>query len=79
MAVALLTTLYGSMVANIFALPLADKLKVRSSEESLAMTVCLEGVIGIVQGDHPASIDEKLRAFVPPKDRVAAKADEKAA
>ena len=67
MAVALLTTLYGSMVSNIFALPLADKLKLRSTEEGLNMNVCLEGVIGIVQGEHPASIDEKLKAFVSPK------------
>ena len=72
MAVALLTTLYGAMIANMFALPLAEKLKVRSKEEILNMSVCLEGVLGIVQGEHPASIDEKLRAFIGPKDRKAA-------
>lgn len=71
MAVAILTTLYGAMIANIFALPLADKLKVRSKEEVLNMSVCLEGVIGIVQGEHPASIDEKLKAFIDPKARAA--------
>jgi chemotaxis protein MotA len=71
MAVAILTTLYGAMVANMFALPLADKLKVRTKEEVLNMTVCLEGVIGIVQGEHPASIDEKLKAFLDPKSRAA--------
>ncbi len=70
MAVAILTTLYGAMIANMFALPLSDKLKIRTKEEVLAMTVCLEGVIGIVQGDHPASIDEKLKAFLAPKLRV---------
>ncbi len=69
MAVAILTTLYGAMIANMFALPLADKLKVRSSEEILNMTVCLEGVLGVVQGEHPASIDEKLKAFIPPASR----------
>ena len=72
MAVAILTTLYGALIANIFALPLADKLKVRSKEEVLNMTVCLEGVVGIVQGEHPASIDEKLKAFLEPKARAKA-------
>jgi chemotaxis protein MotA len=72
MAVAILTTLYGAMIANMFALPLADKLKVRSKEEILNMSVCLEGVLGIVQGEHPASIDEKLKAFIGPKSRKAA-------
>ncbi len=76
MAIALLTTLYGSLLANVFCLPLADKLKVRSAEEQLSMHVCLEGVIGIVQGDHPGSIDEKLKAFIAPKLR---KSEEKAA
>lgn len=73
MATALLTTLYGALVANLFALPLSDKLKVRSSEEILNMTVCLEGVLGIVQGEHPASIDEKLKAYVAPRQRQSAK------
>jgi chemotaxis protein MotA len=72
MAVAILTTLYGAVIANLFALPLADKLKVRSREEVLNMTVCFEGVIGIVQGEHPASIDEKLKAFLDPKTRAKA-------
>ncbi len=72
MAVALLTTFYGAVIANLFALPLADKLKVRAEDESLTMRVCLEGVLGIVQGEHPASIDEKLKAFISPKMRAAA-------
>jgi chemotaxis protein MotA len=72
MAVAILTTLYGALIANVFAMPLADKLKVRSREEVLNMTVCMEGVIGIVQGEHPASIDEKLKAFIDPKSRAKA-------
>lgn len=74
MAVAILTTLYGAMIANMFALPLADKLKVRSKEEILNMTVCLEGIVGIVQGEHPASIDEKLKAFLEPKSRASKEA-----
>jgi chemotaxis protein MotA len=78
MAVALLTTMYGAFIANVFALPLADKLKVRSGEEVLNMNVCMEGVIGIVQGEHPASIDEKLKAFIPPGKRDAGKKAEPA-
>lgn len=74
MAVALLTTLYGALLAYLFALPLADKLKVRTSEELLNMSVCLEGVLGIVQGEHPTSIDEKLKAFVAPRHRAVEKA-----
>ncbi len=70
MAVAILTTLYGAMIANMIALPLADKLKVRSQEERLIMTLCLEGVLGVVQGEHPASIDEKLNAFIPARQRA---------
>jgi chemotaxis protein MotA len=79
MATALLTTLYGALIANIFALPLSDKLKVRSNEEVLNMTVCLEGVLGIVQGEHPASIDEKLKAYIAPRQRQREKDKDKAA
>jgi chemotaxis protein MotA len=71
MAIALLTTLYGAVLAYLVALPLADKLKVRSQEELLNMTLCLEGVLGLVQGEHPASIDERLKAFIAPKLRGA--------
>ena len=72
MAVALLTTLYGALIANVVCLPLADKLKIRSKEEALTMSICLEGVIGMVQGDNPNSIDQSLKAFIAPKLRVEA-------
>lgn len=71
MAVALLTTLYGALLANVVALPLADKLKVRSSEELMAMSVCIEGAIGLSQGDNPGAIDQKLKAFLAPSLREA--------
>jgi len=71
MAVALLTTLYGALISNVVCLPLADKLKVRSSEEVLSMMVCLEGVIGIAQGSNPSSIDQQLKGFLAPKLRNA--------
>ena len=66
MAVALLTTLYGALLANVVALPLADKLKVRSREELLAMSVCMEGSIGLSDGDNPGAIDQRLKAFLAP-------------
>ena len=53
MAVALLTTHYGALLANAICLPLADKLKVRSQEELLRMVVCMEGVLGMVNGENP--------------------------
>jgi chemotaxis protein MotA len=65
MAVALLTTLYGLIVANVFCWPLAQRLGQRSSEELLAKTIALEGVLGIQAGDHPQVLLQKLRAYVP--------------
>ena len=67
MAVALLTTLYGALLANVICLPLADKLKVRSQEEALNMMVCLEGVLGMVSGENPNQISLKLKSFLAPK------------
>lgn len=70
MALALLTTLYGAIIANVFCIPLADKLQVRSQEELLSMQVCLDGVLGIVDGLNPRSLDEQLKTFISPKARV---------
>ncbi len=79
MAVAILTTLYGAIIQNLFANPLVDKLKMRSEQEIANMVVCLEGVLGIVQGEHPASIEERLKAFLPPKLRDTEKKEKAAA
>jgi len=65
MAVALLTTLYGLVVANVFCLPLARRLSQRSSEELLSKTIALEGVLAIQAGDLPRVVAQKLRAYVP--------------
>jgi chemotaxis protein MotA len=70
MALALLTTLYGALVSNVFCLPLADKLKVRSQEEVLAMTLCTEAIVGIAQGDNPRAIEQALTSFIAPKLRT---------
>ena len=66
MAVALLTTLYGSIFANMIALPLADKLGLRSEEELLLKTIVLKGVMSIQSGDNPRIVEQKLKTFLPP-------------
>lgn len=69
MAVALLTTFYGALMANIMFIPLAGKLKVRSQEEILIKEVAIEGVMSIQSGDNPRILEQKLLAFLPPKIR----------
>ncbi len=69
MAVALLTTFYGALIANLLCLPFAKKLEERSREECHVMEVVMEGVISILNGEHPSVIKEKLYSFLPPKKR----------
>jgi chemotaxis protein MotA len=66
MALAILTTLYGSLIAYLVCLPLAEKLKNRSREEVAARMLVLEGILAIVEGDHPTSVQQKLTAHVAP-------------
>jgi len=66
MAVALLTTLYGSMIANMFALPIADKLGQRNDEELVYKTIIIKGVMSIQSGDNPRIVEQKLKTFLPP-------------
>lgn len=75
MAVALLTTLYGAIVMNVFTNPMAAKLKQFSKAEAAKMNIIVAGVLGIVAGENPRTIREKLESFLPPKDRTPA--DEK--
>ena len=65
MAVAILTTMYGAVIANAFALPIADRLNRRSSEEVLYMTIIIKGVMAIQSGDNPRVVEQKLRTFLP--------------
>ena len=67
MALALLTTFYGSLLANLILLPMAGKLELRSEQELLAKELILEGVIGIQSGMNPRILEEKLKAFIGPK------------
>ncbi len=69
MAVALITTFYGAIMANLVFIPLSNKLKTRSKEEMLLRELQLEGVLGIAKGDNPRIMHEKLSSFQPPAER----------
>ncbi len=71
MAVALITTLYGSMLANWIALPVASKLKAISSQEVILKEVVIEGILSIQAGENPRVIEEKLKSFLAPNVREA--------
>ncbi len=79
MAVALLTTLYGSMIANMFALPLADKLGLRSQEELLIKAIVIRGIMAIQAGDNPRIVEQKLKTFLPHRLRGSSEEDKAAA
>ncbi len=64
MAVAILTTLYGALIANIFAMPIAKKLEVRSKEETLIRELMLVGMMSIQKGDNPRIMETVMRAFL---------------
>ncbi|MCH2132156.1 MAG: motility protein A [Phycisphaerales bacterium] len=70
MAAALLTTLYGALLANLVFLPLADKLAARTTEEVRVRSMAIQGVLGIQAGDNPRHVESKLRTFLPPRSRV---------
>lgn len=69
MAIALLTTLYGSMLANWIATPIANKLTVNNSTEIMLKEVMIEGLLSIQAGENPRVIEEKLKSFLSPKQR----------
>jgi len=69
MAVALLTTFYGAVLANIIFIPMAGKLRARSREEVLIRTMIIEGIMSISRGENPRILEEKMNSFLPPKER----------
>ncbi|VAW72911.1 Flagellar motor rotation protein MotA [hydrothermal vent metagenome] len=71
MAVALLTTLYGAVIANAFALPIADKLAHRSQEERLNKSLILETISSIQEGLNPRVMEELLKTYLPASQRDA--------
>jgi len=72
MALALLTTLYGALIANLVALPMADKLGLRSREELLLKMIVIKGVMAIQSGDNPRIVEQKLKTFLPNRVRAQA-------
>ena len=64
MAVALLTTFYGAIAANLVFIPLAGKLGIYSKAESTAMEMITEGICAIANGENPTAVREKMQAFV---------------
>ncbi len=69
MAVALLTTLYGALIANLVALPIADKLSDRSAREILNKTIVIDGIMGILAANHPRVVEARLLSYIEPKAR----------
>jgi len=69
MAVALITTFYGSVLANLIFIPIATKLKIKSREEVLIKEIMVEGLLSIQAGENPRIIEEKLKAFLSPRIR----------
>lgn len=72
MSVALLTTLYGSLLANWICTPVASKLKVKNEAEMQVKEIMIEGLLSIQAGENPRVIEEKLKSFMSPSDRVSA-------
>lgn len=64
MAVAMITTFYGAVLANLFFLPMSEKLKMRNAEEITNMTLLYEGVISIREGEHPRLMEDKLNIYL---------------
>ncbi|MED4080007.1 flagellar motor protein MotP [Halalkalibacterium halodurans] len=71
MAVALLTTLYGTVLANLVFLPMSTKLMNKTDSEVFVKQIIIEGVIGVQSGQNPKILEEKLSAFITKKDKEA--------
>jgi len=65
MAIAMLTTFYGAAIANVVALPLADKLHRRTRSEIVRKTIIIRGIMAIQRGDNPRVVERKLSTFLP--------------
>ncbi|EKT4489760.1 flagellar motor protein PomA [Shewanella algae] len=69
MAVALLTTLYGAVIANMVAIPIADKLALRMNEEMLNRNLIMDAVLAIQDGQNPRVIEGFLKNYLSEKQR----------
>ncbi len=75
MAVALLTTLYGAIIANGITDPIAAKLKLRAGEEAMSKSLVIDALLAIQAGQNPRVIDQMLRTYLPEGKREAADAE----
>lgn len=69
MAIALITTLYGSVFANLVLTPYKNKLEDRDKDETIVQEIIIEGILSIQAGDNPKILETKLLAFLPPQQR----------
>lgn len=69
MAVAIITTFYGSLLANMVFNPLSAKLQARSAQEAMNLMIIFEGAKSILENNNPRFVYEKLSSFLPPKER----------
>lgn len=67
LGLALITTFYGALLANLIFIPVANKLDARNDAELLIRSIMLEGILSIQSGDNPRLVEEKLKAFLSPK------------
>ncbi len=67
MAVAMITTFYGAVLANLFFIPMSDKLTGRNEEEITNMNIIFEGIISIREGEHPKLMEDKLNIYLTEK------------
>ena len=78
MAVALITTLYGSLLANWICIPVSNKLKADNASEMMQKEVMIEGLLSIQAGENPRVIEEKLKSFLAPKERETSEGEDSA-
>lgn len=69
MAVALITTFYGILLANLLFLPIAGKLKTRSAQEMLVKQMIISGILSVQSGDNPRILEQKLHSYIAPGER----------
>ena len=75
MAIALLTTLYGAVIANAICSPISEKLKLRAGEEAMIKSLVIDALLAIQGGQNPRVIDSMLRNYLPEKKREVAGAE----
>jgi len=69
MAIALTTTLYGTLLANIFFVPVAEKIRRRTDYEVLVRVIHMNGIIMLAEKRHPLYVENRLNSLIEPKKR----------